>query len=158
MTDTSNGEKALATLERYVNEHGWAAKRMPDQTAFKAKKDGEHHAIYYYFEIEVALEQFLFYIAPEISLFQQQVPPMAEFVCRANYGMRIGCWDLDFKAGKISFRSSINFKGVELTPTLIDNTIQPALAAFDEFFPGVQRVFAGLDTPADAILKIEYGE
>lgn len=148
--------RALDTLARYLQEHDWPAKRVPDRLAFKARKEGELCPVVYYFQLEPELDQFLFYIAPELSLFQEMLPPMAELVCRANDGLRIGSFELSFRTGQLSFRSSLNFRGLELTAALIDNVIQPALAAYDEFFPAVARVIAGLDTPAEAIRKVEY--
>ncbi|HWM92956.1 MAG TPA: YbjN domain-containing protein [Thermoanaerobaculia bacterium] len=157
-TDADNGQKGFGALARYLRDHSWKAERMQDETAFKARKEGDLCPLLYYFQVKTELQQFLFYIVPEIDLFQDMVPPVGEFVCRANHGMRIGSFELDWRSGRLSFKSSLNFKGVELSPILIDNTIQPALTAFDEFFPGAARVIAGLDTPADAIRKIEYGE
>jgi hypothetical protein len=155
---TPNGQKAFETLTQYLNVHGWNAERLAEQTAFKAHKEGELCPLVYYFQIKSDLEQFLFYVVPDINLFEQMLQPTAEYVCRANHGLRIGNFELDFRAGRLSFKSSLNFRGVELTDRLLDNVIQPALTAFDEFFPGASNVIAGLDSPADAIRKMEYGE
>jgi hypothetical protein len=72
--------------------------------------------------------------------------------------MRIGNFELDYEGCKVSFRSSLNFKDVPVTETLIDNVIAPALEAFDEFFKGVVQVMAGVETPVRAIRLIEYGD
>lgn len=154
----TRGTTAIETLGGYLRDQAWSAERLAEDTAFKSRRELELCPVVYYFQIKPDLEQFLFYIVPELSLFEDMLAPCAEFVCRANHGMRIGNFELDFRAGQLSFRSSLNFKGVELSAVLIDNVIQPALTAFDEFFPGAARVIAGLDTPAEAIRKIEYGD
>lgn len=41
---------------------------------------------------------------------------------------------------------------------MLDNVIQPALAAFDEFFPAAAQVIAGIQTPVEAIRSVEYGD
>lgn len=156
--DTPNGEKAFATLTQYLKDRGWKTERLSGDTAFKSEKEGDLCPLLYYFQIKVDLEQFLFYIVPHINLFEQMLQPTAEYTCRANHGLRIGNFELDFKTGRLSFKSSLNFKGVELSPVLIDNVIEPALTAFDEFFPGAANVIAGVDSPVDAIRKMEYGE
>ena len=94
-------------------------------------------------------------IVPEINLTKDLLQPSAEYICRVNSGMRIGNFELDFRDGAVSFKSSINFKGVTFSERLIDNVIQPALTAYDESYPGLVRVLAGLDTPKNAIAKIE---
>ena len=72
--------------------------------------------------------------------------------------MRIGNFELDYSQAAVCFRSGVNFVGTALTAALIRGAVEPALAAYDEFFPGLARVIAGLDTPEKAIQVIEYGE
>jgi hypothetical protein len=55
-------------------------------------------------------------------------------------------------------RAASTSKSVQLSEQLIDNVIQPALTAFDEFFPGLADVIAGIETPASAMAKAEYGK
>lgn len=154
-----NGLKAFETLRSHLQNKGWNASPIEDRHVFKATREdslvGERD---YYFQVKPDLEQFLFYIAPNLLLMPEMLPPVAEFICRANFGMRIGNFELDYEGCKVSFKSSINFKGVPLTEQLIDNVIEPALEAYDEFFTGLVQVFTGVETPARAIRIIEYGD
>jgi len=155
---TSNGIDALQAVRLFLEKGGWNAEEMPDQFAFIAKAEDELCPRTYFFQVKVELEQFLFYIQPVITLLPDMLPAIAEFVARANFGMRIGNFEVDYGACQICFRSSINFKGVPLSEPLIEGVISPALKAYDEFFPGLAQVIAGIDTPAHAIRMIEYGE
>ena len=40
--------------------------------------------------------------------------PMAEFLTRANYGLRIGNFEMDFEDGEVRYKSSVDFEGIEL--------------------------------------------
>lgn len=140
-----------------MRDHGWKPEAVPEQHAFKEERETQYGPITYYFQIEPELEQFLFYISPEIRLLKEQLLPVAEYIVRANFGMRIGNFELDMKAGKISFRSGLNFKGQGLSAALIDGAVQPALKAFEEFYPSLEKVFAGIKTPVEAINEAEYG-
>ena len=157
-TVNENGARAFATLKQYLDHAGWQVEEIEPGSSFRSRKERERAAVIYYFQIKTELEQFLFYIVPEINVFKELLHPAAEYICRANFGMRIGNFELDFRDGQVAFRSSINFKGVPLSEKLIDNMIQPALTAYEEFYPGLIRVLAALDTPAQAIAKIEYAE
>jgi|SRR6516165_7643146 hypothetical protein len=152
-----NGLRAFDTLQRYLGDKGWSFERIKDDYALRSETEGELCPLTYYFQIKLELEQFLFYIVPKITLLKDMLHPAAEYICRANFGLRIGDFELDYRDGQVQFKSSINFKGVELDKILIDNTIAPALTAFEEFFPGLANVIAGLETPAKAIRKAEYG-
>jgi hypothetical protein len=151
-------QRAHETLARHLKDKGWQIEEIEPGPAFKSSKDGELCPLIYYFQIKAELEQFLFYIVPNITLLEHMLPAAAEYVCRANAGLRIGNFELDVRDGQVCFKSSINFKGVQLSEQLIDNVIQPALTAFDEFFPGLADVIAGIETPASAMAKAEYGK
>lgn len=153
-----NGIKAFQVLRRYLDDGGWNAEEMTDQFAFMAKGEDELSTRVYYFQVKIELEQFLFYIQPDITLLSDMLPSVAEFVARANFGMRIGNFEVDYGTCRVCFRSSINFKGIPLSKELVEGVIAPALEAYDEYFPGLARVIAGIDTPAKAIREIEYGE
>ena len=157
-TTNKNGLAAFQTLRQYLEKSEWNASEMEGQYAFTASVDDPLCPRDYFFQIKVELEQFLFYIAPNLMLLPDMLPAVTEYIARANYGMRIGNFDLNYDAGKVNFRSSLNFKGVPLDDQLIDNVISPALMAYDEFFPGLVSVFAGVETPARAVHAIEYGE
>ena len=147
----------MDVLRRYLALGSWNAKPIDGRNAFKATADDELAPRVYYFQI-VDQEQFLFYIQPQLTLLPDMLPRMAEFIARANFGMRIGNFELDYSQAAVCFRSGVNFKGTGLTEALIRGAVEPALAAYDEFFPGVVRVFAGVEPPARIIQSIEYGE
>jgi hypothetical protein len=157
-SDTRNAKLAFDTLTVYLRRNSWAATIISGQTAYRAEKNSDVCPIDYFFQIKEELEQFLFYISPKINVLKHMLPNVAEYICRANHGLRIGNFEVDFNDGQISFKSSMNFKGLELTEKLIENVIEPALIAFDEFFPGLANVIADIDTPARAIRKVEYGK
>lgn len=156
MSTTRNRAKALAALTRYLEGKPWPVTKVREM-AYQADVPGDLCPLTFYFQIPDEQEQFLFYIAPKIQFFEHLLPDAAEYVCRANYGLRIGNFELAYRTCQVNFKSSINFKDVELTEQWIDNVIQPSLKAFDEFFPGLAEVLAGVETPLNAIEKAEYG-
>jgi hypothetical protein len=157
-SNNANGLEAFQTLRQFLAKGEWNAKEMEGQFAFTARVEAPLCPRNYFFQIKIELEQFLFYIAPTLTLLPDMLPGVAEYIARANYGMRIGNFDLDYKGAKVNFRTSINFKGVPLVEQMIDNAISPALVAYDEFFPGLIEVIAGSETPERAISLIEYGD
>jgi hypothetical protein len=155
---SENAIKAFETLTHYLKSKGWSVQEMDVEFALVSEQQGEFYHTKYYFQIFPEHEQFLFYIAPQINLFEHMLPAAAEYICRANYGMRIGNFDLSFRDGQVSFRSGVNFRGTLLSEALIDGVMEPALQAFDEFFPGLKEVIAEIATPLEAIRKMKYGE
>jgi len=80
---------------------------------------------------------------------------IAELLTRANYGIRIGNFEMAYSDGEIRDKSSFDFESQSLTPTLIRNSIYPAVHTMDYYLPGLMRVVFGGATPLEAIEEIE---
>jgi hypothetical protein len=79
---------------------------------------------------------------------------IAEFLTRANYGMTIGNFELDYTDGEIRYKTSIDVTNDQLSPALIQTLVYINVAMMDEYLPGIQAVIDGA-TPIAAIQAIE---
>ena len=100
-------------------------------------------------------QQMIFY-----SLFPVNVPEakrlaIAEFITKANYGMMIGNFELDFQDGEIRFKTSIDVENDCLTSALIKNLVAANIAMMDRYMPGLMSVIYGNVSPDEAIAQIE---
>ena len=102
--------------------------------------------------------------APQQQPFAAPPPPVvedrsavAEYLTRANYGLRIGNFELDYADGEVRYKSSLDFEGQTLTAELIRNAIYPAVHTMDRYLPGLLRVTFGGATPHEAIEEVEGG-
>ena len=102
--------------------------------------------------------QLIIYTFIPIKATEEIRDKVAEFVVRANYGLQIGCFDLDFNDGEISYRTSI-FCGVEnFTPPTyeqIDYAVCVALAMVKKYGDALVKVMFGLVEPKEAIDSVE---
>jgi hypothetical protein len=80
---------------------------------------------------------------------------VAEFITRANYGLRIGNFELDFRDGEVRYKSSLDFEGETLTPGLVKFAIYPAVQTMDRYLPGLMGVIYGHKPRAEAIAEVE---
>ena len=83
---------------------------------------------------------------------------VAEFLLRANYGLKIGCFDFDFNDGEISYRTSIycgekNF--VAPTYEQIDFALVIGLLMIEKYGDALVKVMFGVLEPDDAIEMVE---
>ena len=97
------------------------------------------------------------------SLLPVEVPEekrllAAEFLTRANFGMEIGNFEMDFSDGAVQFRTSIDIEGGELTPKMIQNLAYVNVTVTDQYLPGLIKVVEGDATPEEAILQVEASE
>jgi len=100
-------------------------------------------------------QQLLFYAEAPIMVPEARRLEVAEFITRANFGMRMGNFELDLDDGEVRYKSSFNFKGFFLLPNMIRNCIYPAVTIMDEYLPGLMSVMNGSQSAKEAIAEIE---
>lgn len=150
-----NGLAAHDALGRYLEADGWFPRPVDGQHAFRAYYKGRNGELRCYAQIRVDVQQFLFYATATIKVPEEARPGVAEFITRANYGMRIGNFELDYADGEVRYKSSLDFEDEPLSDRLIRNTIYPAVQTLDSYLPGLMKVAFGSLTPFEAIQEVE---
>ncbi len=75
---------------------------------------------------------------------KEEMAEMAEFICRANYGLRNGNFEFDFRDGEIRFKSFIDCDGMIPPSEVIKDSIYCTAAMFRRYGDGVASIlFAG---------------
>ncbi len=153
--ENDNGLRAFTTLHQFLEEDGWFPQQLDDKYIYRMGFSGHNGQTVCYAQIRVDLEQFLFYIIAPVKAPEEMCLTVAEFITRANYGLRIGNFEMDFSDGEVRYKSSLDFEGEILTPKLIKMAIYPAVQTMDRYLPGLMSVIDGGQTPAEAIAEIE---
>ena len=78
---------------------------------------------------------------------------MAEFLCRANYGLKNGCFELDFRDGEIRYKSFIDCEDVMPSTEVIKNSIHCIAVMFKRYAPGITDIIFASCTAKEAIGK-----
>ena len=77
-----------------------------------------------------------------------------EFLTRANYGLVIGNFELDFDDGSIRYKTSLDGTGRDVTVRDIRNMVEANLYTMNRYATGINAVLDG-DEVGAAILAIE---
>lgn len=85
----------------------------------------------------------------------QMMAQMAEFICRANYGLKNGCFELDFRDGEIRFRSYVDCENQLPSTAVVKNSIHCTAAMIKRYAEGIVDIIFGGSTAKDAIAKCE---
>jgi hypothetical protein len=153
--ELSKSLQAFSTLGQYLEADGWYPQKLEGRQIYRVGFAGENGQTVCYAQIRTDLEQFLFYVLSPVKAPETSRQMVAEYITRANYGMRIGNFELDFSDGEVRYKSSLDFEDVALTPELIRNVIYPAVQTMDRYLPGLMEVIYGNRSPAEAIAEIE---
>lgn len=82
---------------------------------------------------------------------------VAEFLMRANYGLRLGNFEMDLDDGEVRFKASVDVEGGELTDPMIYNLIRTAVGLSNRYHPGIMALCFSESTPREEIYRIEEG-
>jgi hypothetical protein len=152
------GQRAFEVLGEFLRSDGWHPRRLGDKLAYGVQCSGRNANFACYVEVRPDLEQVLVYAVSSVRTPEEARHGVAEFITRANYGLRIGNFELDFSDGEVRFKTSLDFQGEQLTFGLLKGLLYPAVQTLDIYLPGVLAVAHGDKTPLEAILLIEGGE
>ena len=80
---------------------------------------------------------------------------LAEFVCRANYGLKNGCFELDLDDGELRFRTFVDCEELLPSQEVIFNSIGVSIAMVNRYSRGILDVlYKGAD-PKIAVQECE---
>lgn len=126
-----------------------------DDTTLTAAYQGVNDTFLCLVHTREAQQQLMVYSLSPVDAPESQRPAMAEFVTRANQGLFVGNFELDYADGEVRCKTSLSVQGALLTPTLIRELITPNLLLMDKYLPGIKAVADGTLTSQAAIALVE---
>jgi len=142
----------------FFTEDDWQFTKQQSEPALYLAFQGENGAWTCYARAREDQQQFVFYSLCPIAIPEANRSAIAEFLTRANYGMTIGNFELDFSDGEIRYKTSVDVEGDRLTSALIRNLVYTNVAMMDEYLPGIKAVVETGASPEAAIRAIEQSE
>ena len=80
---------------------------------------------------------------------------VAEAITRANFGLPVGGFELDFEDGEVRFRVGIDVEGGSFAPVMMQNMLGLSVAMCDRYHDALMRVMFADMEPAAAIALAE---
>ena len=79
----------------------------------------------------------------------------AELLTRINFGMMVGCFEMEFDSGAIHFKTTLPFAPGSLDSEMLNNLVMFNLASMDRFLPAIMSVIYADMPPAKALALVE---
>ena len=146
-------------LVEFFTGDEWSPEQIEDQPVLKMDFEGDNGkwtclAFAYDERERVVFASVLPVEIPD----EEKRAEIAEYITRANFGMEIGNFEMDYSDGSVQFRTSVDIEGGELTPKMIQNLAYVNVTVTDQYLPGLAMVLEGDATPEEAIAKVENSE
>jgi hypothetical protein len=153
--DATSSKQILEEIIDFFTEDDWPYTKIKGEPVLLTAFQGENGKWNCSAKARVQQEQFIFYSICPINAPENKRLAMAEFLTRANSGMIIGNFELDFADGEIRYKTSIDVQGDFLSFELIKQLVYANVTMMDEYLPGIISVINGEVSPEDAIAQIE---
>ncbi len=149
----------FSTLIDFMEEEQWKYEILEGETVLRFNFKGRSGRLLCYADVEEEKNWLIFYSYLPVNIPPEKMHAAAEFVARANRGMRIGNFELDFEDGEVRYKTSIDIEGGELTNKMIHNLLQTNLSDDGRRYLGIMElIYSEEKTPKDLIHKIEGAE
>ncbi|RYZ97328.1 MAG: hypothetical protein EOO68_15440 [Moraxellaceae bacterium] len=94
------------------------------------------------------------------SLYPDQVseqarPRLSELLCRINYGLILGNFEMDWDDGELRYKTSMDVEGIALNSTILRNLVYGNFHSFDLYFKALAE---GMDTDRDLDIIVMEAE
>jgi hypothetical protein len=98
-----------------------------------------------------------------LSLLPQKCPVQkraacAELLTRINFGMEVGCFEMDFESGRIHLKTAVPFAPGALDPGMLNKVVMFNLGCMDKFLPAIKSVIYAGTSPARVLAAVELEE
>lgn len=142
-------------IVNFFEDDGWPFVQIEGELLLQMVFQGENGKWTCYAKAREDQEQFVFYSVCPVNAPDSKRLAVAEFLTRANSGMMIGNFEMDFEDGEIRYKTSIDVEDDSLSCTLIKRLVYANVMMMDAYLPGIMSVIYGDVTPLDAIAQIE---
>jgi hypothetical protein len=142
-------------MEDFFKKDDWPATKLENQPAMSMNFQGQNGRWSCYARVEEEKQIVLFYSYCPVKAPEEKRPILADFLTRANYGLYIGNFEMDFNDGEVRFKTSLDVEGDELSFALMKRIVYDNVGVMDKYLPGVMSVIYGGASPTEAIAKVE---
>lgn len=153
--DLSPTRQMLDQLITFFTNDDWSFTRLQGQPILYTAIQGKNGEWNCFAQVRDDQAQFAFYSICPVPAPEDKRLAIAEFITRANSGMILGNFELDFDDGEIRYKTSIDVTDDFLSQALIKQLVYANVSMMDEYLPGIQAVIGGDASPVEAIRKIE---
>ncbi len=140
----------------FFQEKKWRFTQLEAQTVLQMSVSAHGTQWNCFADVKESRRQFVFYSVHPFLVSVERKAQVAEFITRANYGLIVGNFEMDFDDGEIRFKSSIDVGYEDLTSQLVEKIVDANVQTMARYLSGISAVNEGA-SPADTITGIETG-
>lgn len=136
---------------RFLDDDDWRYRVVEEQTIIKFGIQGETADFDCFVDIKPDRHLCILYVIAPNRVPSQKRTQVAEFLTRANYGLILGCFELDMDDGEVRYRTSVQIEDSEMSQAMIKTMIYASIATMEGYYRGLMSIIYGSATVMQAI-------
>lgn len=148
--------KILEAVTRFFEEDQWNYERHPDRPVLRLPFQGRNGNWNCF--AQERNDQILFYSVAFVKAPPERYGEVTEFITRANYGMTLGNFELDYSDGEVRYKTCMDVGDGELTDALIRPLVYVNCLTMDRYIPGLEAVILAEGSPELEVIRCETAE
>lgn len=145
----------LDQLSTFFIEEEWDYQVVEGRNILRLSFSGENGHWPCFAQAREAQQQVVVYSICPLRVPEPRRQAMGEFLMRANYGLIVGNFEMDYEDGEVRYKTSLDIEDAEATPPLLRHIIYGNVSSMDRYLPGILSMIAGNQTPLEAVAQIE---
>lgn len=127
-----------------------------DEKLLKSNYSGDNGRYEQYFLTNENGQVLTLMVTSSMRISKNKRTEVVKFLNRCNWGLTLGCFELDVKDGEVRFRRSVDVEGGKLAPKMVQTMLALSLRQYDKAYPYIMKICYG-DMNADEAYE-EYTE
>lgn len=155
MIHMAYSEKLASQTAAYLKSQNWQYEFNEADGIFRfgMNLDSRVHSC----RVTILVEEHSFtaYAICPIRVDAEHLPAVANYLTRANFGMKLGNFELDYRDGEIRFKSSLFCGGAVPPLDVMERVVDVSFMMLQAYGDGLLNVIFAEADPAQEIAKIE---
>lgn len=142
----------LASAIQCFEQEQWSFTRIPNQPVLCTQFQGESGGWDCYVYIQAEQERVLFYSVLEEKITEDKLMSIAEIICRINYNLPVGNFELDFEEGEVrckTYMQTIDNRANHIAS--IKRLVYDNISLMDQYLPVIKQILYTDASPQSAI-------
>jgi hypothetical protein len=151
----SEDRAIFSTVLEFFQEDDWPIEVDSEKTSIRTSFRGEHGQWNCFAKVGEKQQQFVFYSSFPVLVPVEKRLAVSEFLTRANYGLILGNFEMDFEDGQVNFKTSLDAEGQSFNTMAVGRLVYTNVLMMQQFFQGLMAVLYSNQTPAEAVASVE---
>ena len=156
MNEKNYSETIARAIDTYLKENDWNFSFDEENGLFRFMLSLSSTLKKIHYIIDVKEDDYIVYAIAPLGAEKedpQMMATMAEFICRINYGLMNG--NFDMRDGEIRFKCFVECDGIIPTDDMVRHSIHCPAVMFERYGGGIVDIIYGNATAKEAVEKCE---